>query len=193
MAILNNHELCGTYPAQIIVPLRTRSTDIQESRMKVRNSSHEGSPLSPTDGTYIEKLVGLSRKAALARIRGRYVAPIILYKNNYVCRSATISQLEAIPSILRQSPRTEKMGSEGMRSPSQIAMQLLRRVGRRLRGRHRAIKTPWGCMYCGLDAGEQKSKVGVINTKMLVFTPGQSGGICKHFREGIPNVLAVWI
>ncbi|XP_029456985.1 myotubularin-related protein 14 isoform X2 [Rhinatrema bivittatum] len=71
-----NGELCGHYPRQIVV-MEYESTeqdkDMFESTMQV------------------SRLQDLVNRSKMARCRGRFVCPVILFKGKHICRSATLA------------------------------------------------------------------------------------------------------
>ncbi|KAM8867137.1 phosphatidylinositol-3,5-bisphosphate 3-phosphatase MTMR14 [Synchiropus picturatus] len=71
-----NGEVCGHYPRQIVF-LEYESTDVERDGFE---SSVE-----------IGKLQDLVNKSKLARCRGRFVCPVILYKGKHICRSSTLA------------------------------------------------------------------------------------------------------
>ncbi|XP_069499343.1 phosphatidylinositol-3,5-bisphosphate 3-phosphatase MTMR14 isoform X2 [Ambystoma mexicanum] len=75
--ILNeNGELCGHYP-RLIVFLEYEST------------VHDKDPFEST--VHVSKLQDLVNRSKMARCRGRFVCPVILYKGKHICRSATLA------------------------------------------------------------------------------------------------------
>ncbi|RWS29659.1 myotubularin-related protein 14-like protein [Leptotrombidium deliense] len=71
-----NGELSSSYPSKIIIP----DKDYAE-KGEIENSND-------FDGCRLREL---ALKARIARCRARFPAPVILYDNKYVCRSATLS------------------------------------------------------------------------------------------------------
>ena len=67
-----NGELCSTYPEEIIILERARG-----SHTPAANDA--------------EKLRELFRESRFARVRGRFVVPVLLLGNKNICRSATTS------------------------------------------------------------------------------------------------------
>lgn len=62
-----NGALCGTYPSKMFIPMPTKR------------------------GSASTKLEDYVTKAKLARTRGRFVAPVLIVNNKYICRSATLA------------------------------------------------------------------------------------------------------
>ncbi|XP_075773388.1 phosphatidylinositol-3,5-bisphosphate 3-phosphatase MTMR14 isoform X3 [Pelodiscus sinensis] len=71
-----NGEICGHYPRQIVF-LEYESTDRGQDVFE--STVHVG------------KLQELMNRSRMARCRGRFVCPVILYKGKHVCRSATLA------------------------------------------------------------------------------------------------------
>lgn len=63
-----NGTLCGTYPSKMFIPLPTKG------------------------GCTIRKLEDHVTKARFARTRGRFVAPVLIVNDKYICRSATLAR-----------------------------------------------------------------------------------------------------
>ncbi|XP_078517981.1 phosphatidylinositol-3,5-bisphosphate 3-phosphatase MTMR14 isoform X1 [Lissotriton helveticus] len=75
--ILNeNGELCGHYPRLIVF-------------LEYESSLHHKDPFEST--VHISKLQDLVNRSKMARCRGRFVCPVILYKGKHICRSATLA------------------------------------------------------------------------------------------------------
>ncbi|XP_077567885.1 phosphatidylinositol-3,5-bisphosphate 3-phosphatase MTMR14 isoform X7 [Stigmatopora nigra] len=71
-----NGEVCGHYPQRIVF-LEYECTDFDRDRF--------GSTLQ------ISKLQDLVNRSKLARCRGRFVCPVILYNGKHICRSSTLA------------------------------------------------------------------------------------------------------
>uniref|UniRef100_A0A674MV81 Myotubularin related protein 14 n=1 Tax=Takifugu rubripes TaxID=31033 RepID=A0A674MV81_TAKRU len=71
-----NGEVCGHYPRQIVF-LEYQATDVDRDRFK-----------SPVQ---VSKLQDLVNRSKLARCRGRFVCPVILYNGKHICRSSTLA------------------------------------------------------------------------------------------------------
>ncbi|KAJ6668135.1 hypothetical protein lerEdw1_015512 [Lerista edwardsae] len=71
-----NGELCSHYPRQIVF-LEYESTD--QERHTYESTVQVG------------KLQDLIHRSKMARCRGRFVCPVILYKGKHICRSATLA------------------------------------------------------------------------------------------------------
>ncbi|XP_068170838.1 myotubularin-related protein 14 [Antennarius striatus] len=69
-------EVCGHYPRQIVF-LEYESTDTEKERFE--------------SAVHISKLQDLVNRSKLARCRGRFVCPVILYKGKHICRSSTLA------------------------------------------------------------------------------------------------------
>ncbi|RVE72698.1 hypothetical protein OJAV_G00043550 [Oryzias javanicus] len=69
-------EVCGHYPRQIVF-LEYESTDGDRDRYE--------------STVQISKLQDLVNRSKLARCRGRFVCPVILYNGKHICRSATLA------------------------------------------------------------------------------------------------------
>ncbi|XP_066469806.1 myotubularin-related protein 14 isoform X2 [Tiliqua scincoides] len=75
--ILNlNGELCSHYPRQIVF-LEYESTDRERHTFE--------------STVQVGKLQDLVHRSKMARCRGRFVCPVILYKGKHICRSATLA------------------------------------------------------------------------------------------------------
>nr|XP_060622526.1 myotubularin-related protein 14 isoform X3 [Anolis sagrei ordinatus] len=72
-----NGEICSHYP-RLIVFLEYESTD-QERHTRYESTVQVG------------KLQDLIHRSKMARCRGRFVCPVILYKGKHICRSATLA------------------------------------------------------------------------------------------------------
>ncbi|XP_008103758.2 myotubularin-related protein 14 isoform X3 [Anolis carolinensis] len=72
-----NGEICSHYP-RLIVFLEYESTD-QERHTRFESTVQVG------------KLQDLIHRSKMARCRGRFVCPVILYKGKHICRSATLA------------------------------------------------------------------------------------------------------
>uniref|UniRef100_A0A8C5GEH0 Myotubularin related protein 14 n=1 Tax=Gouania willdenowi TaxID=441366 RepID=A0A8C5GEH0_GOUWI len=70
----SNGEVCGHYPRQIVF-LEFERTDVERDRYH----------------SQINKLQDLVNRSKLARCRGRFVCPVILYNGKHVCRSSTLA------------------------------------------------------------------------------------------------------
>uniref|UniRef100_A0A3B3ZK42 Uncharacterized protein n=1 Tax=Periophthalmus magnuspinnatus TaxID=409849 RepID=A0A3B3ZK42_9GOBI len=66
----SNGEVCGHYPRQIV---------FLEQELESEGAVH------------ISKLQDLVNRSKLARCRGRFVCPVILYKGKHICRSSTLA------------------------------------------------------------------------------------------------------
>lgn len=73
-----NGELCSHYPTKIIV-----------QEYEVHQDDHPGGAVEPLYD--IAKLRDLMYKSRLARCRGRFVVPVILFDGKHICRSATLA------------------------------------------------------------------------------------------------------
>ncbi|XP_077677692.1 phosphatidylinositol-3,5-bisphosphate 3-phosphatase MTMR14 isoform X3 [Eretmochelys imbricata] len=71
-----NGEICGHYPRQIVF-LEYESTDRDRNMFE--------------STVQVSKLQDLISRSKMARCRGRFVCPVILYKGKHVCRSATLA------------------------------------------------------------------------------------------------------
>ncbi|XP_047438082.1 myotubularin-related protein 14 isoform X1 [Mugil cephalus] len=71
-----NGEVCGHYPRQIVF-LEYESTDVERDRFE--------------SAVQISKLQDLVNRSKLARCRGRFVCPVILYNGKHICRSSTLA------------------------------------------------------------------------------------------------------
>ncbi|XP_032654828.1 phosphatidylinositol-3,5-bisphosphate 3-phosphatase MTMR14 isoform X3 [Chelonoidis abingdonii] len=71
-----NGEICGHYPRQIVF-LEYESTDRERNMFE--------------STVQVSKLQDLINRSKMARCRGRFVCPVILYKGKHVCRSATLA------------------------------------------------------------------------------------------------------
>ncbi|XP_018413484.1 PREDICTED: myotubularin-related protein 14 isoform X3 [Nanorana parkeri] len=71
-----NGELCSNYPRQIVF-LEYESTE--EDKHMFESTMQVG------------KLQDLINRSKMARCRGRFVCPVILYKGKHICRSATLA------------------------------------------------------------------------------------------------------
>ncbi|KAK5911868.1 hypothetical protein CesoFtcFv8_001801 [Champsocephalus esox] len=71
-----NGEVCGHYPRQIVF-LEYESTDVERDRFE--------------SAVHISKLQDLVNRSKLARCRGRFVCPVILYNGKHICRSSTLA------------------------------------------------------------------------------------------------------
>jgi hypothetical protein len=107
--------LCASYPPSLVVPLppppppprpqstdpahgsgvrtplpRTWSSDHLASSAGTRHAAASGSPSNPSmeDSAYLRQLLVAAHEA---RVRTRFVAPVLLCRRKYICRSATLS------------------------------------------------------------------------------------------------------
>ncbi|XP_075880868.1 phosphatidylinositol-3,5-bisphosphate 3-phosphatase MTMR14 [Nelusetta ayraudi] len=71
-----NGEVCGHYPRQIVF-LEYESTDVERERFE--------------STVQITKLQDLVNRSKMARCRGRFVCPVILYNGKHICRSSTLA------------------------------------------------------------------------------------------------------
>uniref|UniRef100_A0A8C8E2H6 Myotubularin related protein 14 n=1 Tax=Oryzias sinensis TaxID=183150 RepID=A0A8C8E2H6_9TELE len=71
-------DVCGHYPRQIVF-LEYESTDGDRDRDRYEST------------VQISKLQDLVNRSKLARCRGRFVCPVILYNGKHICRSATLA------------------------------------------------------------------------------------------------------
>ncbi|XP_008319228.1 myotubularin-related protein 14 [Cynoglossus semilaevis] len=71
-----NGEVCGHYPRQIVF-LEYESTDPDSNRFE--------------STVQVSKLQDLVNRSKLARCRGRFVCPVILYNGKHICRSSTLA------------------------------------------------------------------------------------------------------
>ncbi|KAM9361814.1 phosphatidylinositol-3,5-bisphosphate 3-phosphatase MTMR14 [Symphorus nematophorus] len=71
-----NGEVCGHYPRQIVF-LEYECTDVDRDRFE--------------STVQITKLQDLVNRSKLARCRGRFVCPVILYNGKHICRSSTLA------------------------------------------------------------------------------------------------------
>ncbi|XP_045079011.1 myotubularin-related protein 14-like isoform X3 [Coregonus clupeaformis] len=71
-----NGEVCGHYP-QHIVFLECESTELRKDRFE--------------STVQITKLQDLVNRSKMARCRGRFVCPVILYNGKHICRSSTLA------------------------------------------------------------------------------------------------------
>uniref|UniRef100_A0A3B4ZRX0 Myotubularin related protein 14 n=1 Tax=Stegastes partitus TaxID=144197 RepID=A0A3B4ZRX0_9TELE len=71
-----NGEVCGHYPRQIVF-LEYECTDVERERFE--------------STVQISKLQDLVNRSKLARCRGRFVCPVILYNGKHICRSSTLA------------------------------------------------------------------------------------------------------
>ncbi|XP_077385406.1 phosphatidylinositol-3,5-bisphosphate 3-phosphatase MTMR14 [Festucalex cinctus] len=71
-----NGEVCGHYPQRIVF-LEYESTDLDRDRFE--------------STVHIGKLQDLVNRSKLARCRGRFVCPVILYNGKHICRSSTLA------------------------------------------------------------------------------------------------------
>nr|XP_057910678.1 myotubularin-related protein 14 [Doryrhamphus excisus] len=71
-----NGEVCGHYPRQIVF-LEYECTDVDRDRFE--------------STVHISKLQDLVNRSKLARCRGRFVCPVILYNGKHICRSSTLA------------------------------------------------------------------------------------------------------
>uniref|UniRef100_A0A672YLG7 Myotubularin related protein 14 n=1 Tax=Sphaeramia orbicularis TaxID=375764 RepID=A0A672YLG7_9TELE len=69
-------EVCGHYPRQIVF-LEYESTEVDRERFE--------------STVQITKLQDLVNRSKLARCRGRFVCPVILYNGKHICRSSTLA------------------------------------------------------------------------------------------------------
>uniref|UniRef100_G3PBN4 Myotubularin related protein 14 n=1 Tax=Gasterosteus aculeatus aculeatus TaxID=481459 RepID=G3PBN4_GASAC len=72
----SNGEVCGHYPRQIVF-LEYQCTDVEKDRFE--------------STVQIGKLQDLVNRSKLARCRGRFVCPVILYNGKHICRSSTLA------------------------------------------------------------------------------------------------------
>ncbi|KAJ8046800.1 Myotubularin-related protein 14 [Holothuria leucospilota] len=78
-----NGELCSHYPTKLI---------IQEYEVSKKEAGKEETLHDVVEPLYdIAKLRDLMHKSRLARCRGRFVVPVILYNGRHICRSATLA------------------------------------------------------------------------------------------------------
>uniref|UniRef100_A0A674EUJ3 Myotubularin related protein 14 n=1 Tax=Salmo trutta TaxID=8032 RepID=A0A674EUJ3_SALTR len=71
-----NGEVCGHYPQQIVF-LEYESTELHKDRFE--------------STVQITKLQDLVNRSKMARCRGRFVCPVILYNGKHICRSSTLA------------------------------------------------------------------------------------------------------
>ncbi|KAG7478393.1 hypothetical protein MATL_G00080110 [Megalops atlanticus] len=71
-----NGEVCGHYPRQIVF-LEYESTEPNKDRYE--------------STVQISKLQDLVNRSKMARCRGRFVCPVILYNGKHICRSSTLA------------------------------------------------------------------------------------------------------
>ncbi|XP_030061630.1 phosphatidylinositol-3,5-bisphosphate 3-phosphatase MTMR14 isoform X4 [Microcaecilia unicolor] len=71
-----NGELCGHYPRQIVV-LEYESTEQEKDMFE--------------STVQVSRLQDLVNRSKMARCRGRFVCPVILFKGKHICRSATLA------------------------------------------------------------------------------------------------------
>ncbi|XP_031423858.1 myotubularin-related protein 14 isoform X2 [Clupea harengus] len=71
-----NGDVCGHYPRQIVF-LEYECTDPNKERFE--------------SAVQISKLQDLVNRSKMARCRGRFVCPVILYNGKHVCRSSTLA------------------------------------------------------------------------------------------------------
>ncbi|KAM4625206.1 phosphatidylinositol-3,5-bisphosphate 3-phosphatase MTMR14 isoform 2-T2 [Polymixia lowei] len=71
-----NGEVCGHYPREIVY-LEYECTEFQRDRFE--------------STVQISKLQDLVNRSKLARCRGRFVCPVILYHGKHICRSSTLA------------------------------------------------------------------------------------------------------
>ena len=83
--VVNNQDgsLCGTYPGQLIVPLRQKTGD-EETDEKCDQDGHD-------EATIRKNTADLIAKSKLARTRARFPFPSVLIGNKFICRSSTLS------------------------------------------------------------------------------------------------------
>uniref|UniRef100_A0A1A8CJP7 Myotubularin related protein 14 n=1 Tax=Nothobranchius kadleci TaxID=1051664 RepID=A0A1A8CJP7_NOTKA len=72
----SNGEVCGHYPRQIVF-LEYECVDVDRDRFE--------------STVQISKLQDLVSRSKLARCRGRFVCPVILYNGKHICRSSTLA------------------------------------------------------------------------------------------------------
>ncbi|KAM4643743.1 phosphatidylinositol-3,5-bisphosphate 3-phosphatase MTMR14 isoform 2-T2 [Discoglossus pictus] len=72
-----NGDICSHYPRQIVFLE-------YESSVDDRNANFEST-------VQVSKLQDLVNRSKMARCRGRFVCPVILYKGKHICRSATLA------------------------------------------------------------------------------------------------------
>ncbi|XP_037534994.1 myotubularin-related protein 14 [Nematolebias whitei] len=72
----SNGEVCGHYPRQIVF-LEYECTDVDRDRFE--------------STVHISKLQDQVNRSKLARCRGRFVCPVILYHGKHICRSSTLA------------------------------------------------------------------------------------------------------
>lgn len=78
-----NGELCSHYPTKLI---------IQEYEVSKKEAGKDETLHDVVEPLYdIAKLRDLMHKSRLARCRGRFVVPVILYNGRHICRSATLA------------------------------------------------------------------------------------------------------
>uniref|UniRef100_A0A669DPX5 Myotubularin related protein 14 n=1 Tax=Oreochromis niloticus TaxID=8128 RepID=A0A669DPX5_ORENI len=71
-----NGEVCGHYPRQIVF-LEYECLDVEKDRFE--------------STVQISKLQDLVNRSKMARCRGRFVCPVILYNGKHICRSSTLA------------------------------------------------------------------------------------------------------
>ncbi|XP_038628906.1 myotubularin-related protein 14 isoform X1 [Tachyglossus aculeatus] len=71
-----NGEICGHYPRHIVF-------------LEYESSEKDKNTFEST--VQVSKLQDLVNRSKLARCRGRFVCPVILYKRKHICRSATLA------------------------------------------------------------------------------------------------------
>jgi myotubularin-related protein 14 len=88
-------ELCSHYPGKLIIPERNHSERSSNNEVL---SSVNASSRRRFSSCGVEKpaaaashLSDIMQKARFARCRSRFVVPVILYGNKYICRSSTLS------------------------------------------------------------------------------------------------------
>uniref|UniRef100_A0A8C6UNP7 Myotubularin related protein 14 n=1 Tax=Neogobius melanostomus TaxID=47308 RepID=A0A8C6UNP7_9GOBI len=76
-----NGEVCGHYPRQIV---------FLEQELEYDRSSKKNTTIF-SGAVQISKLQDLVNRSKLARCRGRFVCPVILYNGKHICRSSTLA------------------------------------------------------------------------------------------------------
>ncbi|XP_075039593.1 phosphatidylinositol-3,5-bisphosphate 3-phosphatase MTMR14 isoform X2 [Mixophyes fleayi] len=71
-----NGDLCSHYPRQIVF-------------LEYESTEHDKNTFEST--VQVSKLQDLVNRSKMARCRGRFVCPVILYKGKHICRSATLA------------------------------------------------------------------------------------------------------
>ncbi|KAG7493331.1 myotubularin-related protein 14 [Solea senegalensis] len=91
-----NGEVCGHYPRQIVFLeyecADTESDSLERKAMGQACVLTENSTFTWFESTVqISKLQDLVNRSKLARCRGRFVCPVILYNGKHICRSSTLA------------------------------------------------------------------------------------------------------